>query len=349
LEKKRVLYGASPGAFKSRGGGEVLLLKSKQYAEKLGFEIEVFDGSQNFADFDLFHNFNLHRDCFGQLKKAKEAGLAVVVSPVYWPSLKYALKWNQGLGKKAGLLGVELLNRLDLFGLTKVSRMLEMADLVTPSSVAEAAVLERMFKLRPEKVSLIHNGVDARFQKATKKAFLEKFGLEGFVLYVGRIEERKNVLALVRAMKGLGEKLVVMGDAKAGSEGYAKKCLAEAGGNAVFLPGVSHEDRLLASAYAACGVFALPSWYETPGLAALEAGLAGANIVVTGEGCTREYFSGFASYARPESVKDIREKVLLELGKPKGLGLKRHILQNFLWENTAAETKAAYERALKVN
>ncbi len=34
---------------------------------------------------------------------------------------------------------------------------------------------------------------------------------------------------------------------------------------------LDHDDPLLASAYAAARVFALPSWFETPGLAALEA------------------------------------------------------------------------------
>ena len=38
---------------------------------------------------------------------------------------------------------------------------------------------------------------------------------------------------------------------------------------------LDHHDPLLASAYAAARVFALPSWFETPGLAALEAGPGG--------------------------------------------------------------------------
>ncbi len=348
MEKKRLLYGASPSAFKSKGGGEVLLLKSKQYLEEMGFCIEVFDGSQSFGEFDLFHNFNVHRDCFNQLKKAKESDLAVVVSPVYWPSLKHAIKWNQGFGKKTKLIAVELLNKLDFFGLTKVKKMLDLADVITPSSLAEAAIIEKMFKIRPEKISLIHNGVDVRFQTAAPDAFVKKSGLKDFVLYVGRIEERKNVLSLIKAMNGIEEKLVVVGDVKRGSEAYAARCRKEAGKNVVFLPGLDHESGLLESAYAACKVFALPSWYETPGLAALEAGLAGANVVVTREGCTKEYFSGFASYANPESIEDIREKLEMELEKPKGLGLKRHILQNFLWKSTAEETKAAYEKALQV-
>ena len=52
--------------------------------------------------------------------------------------------------------------------------------------------------------------------------------------------------------------------------------MPQRGGEAVRWLGASdHDDPLLASAYAAARVFALPSWFETPGLAALEAALAG--------------------------------------------------------------------------
>ena len=44
---------------------------------------------------------------------------------------------------------------------------------------------------------------------------------------------------------------------------------------------LDHHDPLLASAYAAARVFALPSWFETPGLAALEAALAGCSVAIT--------------------------------------------------------------------
>ena len=41
---------------------------------------------------------------------------------------------------------------------------------------------------------------------------------------------------------------------------------------------MEHRDPLLALAYSACSVFALPSTLETPGLAALEAAAAGAPL-----------------------------------------------------------------------
>ncbi len=70
-------------------------------------------------------------------------------------------------------------------------------------------------------------------------------------------------------------------------------------GQVIWLGRLDHHDPLLASAYAAARVFALPSWFETPGLAALEAALAGCAVVITPYGSTREYFGDLVEYARP--------------------------------------------------
>ena len=60
---------------------------------------------------------------------------------------------------------------------------------------------------------------------------------------------------------------------------------------------LDHDDPLLASVYAAARVFALPSWFETPGLAAARRlRLAGVRpVAITPYGSTREYFGGLVS------------------------------------------------------
>ena len=343
----KVLFNTSPNAFKSPGGGEVQLLKTKTELEKLGLKIELYNGKQDISEFDLVHNFNIHRDTFPFLEKAFSAGVPVAVSTIYWPSLKYSLLWNRGIKKKAMGLAVEIINRLDFFGLSRVKKILRKADVLLPNSGAEKNILERQFGAKAEKIMPVPNGVDERFADASSAEFEKKYMLKDFVLYVGRIEERKNVLGLIRAMNGLKEKLVIIGDAKHGSEKYYAECRKESGKNIIFLPHIGHESELLASAYAACRVFALPSWYETPGLAALEAGLAGANIVVTREGAAKEYFMEFASYVNPADVKDVREKIIKELQKRKTGALKQHILKNFLWKNAGQKTLSAYKKILK--
>ena len=116
---------------------------------------------------------------------------------------------------------------------------------------------------------------------------------------------RKNVLGLIRALRTIDHPAVIIGKI-IGKEG--EQCLKEAAENKniLIIPGLENESEMLASAYAACDVFALPSLFETPGIAALEAALAGSKIVITPHGGTREYFGTMAHYVDPHSVDSIR-------------------------------------------
>ena len=76
----------------------------------------------------------------------------------------------------------------------------------------------------------------------------------------------------------------------------------------------------------------------------MEAGLAGANIVITPFGGTKEYFQDFADYANPYSVKSIKEKIEKSLNKDKNEKLKNHIKENFLWSKIAQQTAEIYKQ-----
>ncbi|MDP6670871.1 MAG: glycosyltransferase [archaeon] len=349
MKKLNILFNTSPGSFGSWGGGEIQLLETKRELEKMGHKVKIWEEENydvDLSEFDVFHNFNIHRVNLEFVLQAKKAGLPVAVSTIYWPGLKSILKWDRGVKVKAKNIAAELARTLRVPKLNKAREIIKKADVLLPNSKAEAKILEKQFGVDKKKIQVVPNGVDKRFAGATPGLFEKKFGLKNFVLYVGRIEERKNVLSLVKAMNGVDATLVVVGKAKQGSECYLRKCKKAADGNAKFLDPIPHESKLLESAYAACKVFCLPSWYETPGLAALEAGLAGANIVVTQEGCAKEYFGEFASYINPESVDDIRTKILEEIEKPGPKGLSSHIAKNFLWKNAAEKTAEAYEKIL---
>jgi glycosyltransferase involved in cell wall biosynthesis len=100
---------------------------------------------------------------------------------------------------------------------------------------------------------------------------------------------------------------------------------------------------LLASAYAACDVFVLPSLFETPGIAALEAGLAGAKVVITSQGGTREYFGGLAEYINPYSVKSIRDGIQIALIKQNDKQLRDKIRKEYLWSDVAKHLLSVYQ------
>jgi glycosyltransferase involved in cell wall biosynthesis len=178
--------------------------------------------------------------------------------------------------------------------------------------------------------------------------FRERYGIEGpFVLYVGRVEPRKNVLGLVRALRPTGLGLVAIGDVVPGYEGYGEACRVEGAGITRWIGAVDHDGPVLPSAYRAARVFALASWFETPGLAALEAGLAGCPVVITPHGSTREVFGELAGYARPDRPREIREAVAAAWGVGRSEGLARHIARHYLWSEVARRTAEAYDRVAR--
>jgi glycosyltransferase involved in cell wall biosynthesis len=108
------------------------------------------------------------------------------------------------------------------------------------------------------------------------------------------------------------------------------------------IPALPSDSPLLASAYAACDVFVLPAYYETPGLAALEAGLAGAKICITRHGGTMEYFGDLADYLEPSDQASIRNALMAALARPKTPQLRETILSKYLWSHAGKRLAAAY-------
>jgi len=198
-----------------------------------------------------------------------------------------------------------------------------------------------------DKMFVVPNGVDSEFASASDRLFVEKYELKDFVLYVGRIEPRKNQLNLIRAMKDIDAELVLIGEPVSGCEWYYDKCQREAGKNVHFLGKMLHQSDLLVSAYAACNIFVLPGWFETPGLAALEAALAGAKVVVTDGGSTKEYFKDKVLYIKPNSPPDIHKKIKMALASESTDELKNFVMKSFTWEKVAERNLEGYEKVLK--
>ncbi len=185
------------------------------------------------------------------------------------------------------------------------------------------------------------------FSKASPALFRERYGEGDFALFVGRVEPRKNTLGLIRAVRSLGLRLVVVGEAPPECRGYLDQCRA-AGGNAVdWLGPIVHENPLLASAYAASRVLALPSWFETPGLVALEAALAGSSVLITPLGSTKEYFGEHVLYARPDRLSEIRNALARSWREGPDPRLAGFVASHYLWPRIAQRTAEVYDEVAR--
>jgi glycosyltransferase involved in cell wall biosynthesis len=285
----------------------------------------------------------MSREGLDLARVARARGVPVVLSPICWiePRAMAALASGR-IRKGLDLLKWTLKGAAPRWPCWRRS-LIGLANAVLPNSHAEARQLVRYFGAMPDTIRVVPNGVSRRFADAGPELFRAAFGPGEFVLFVGRIEPRKNVLGLIRAVRRLGLSLVVVGAAPAGQADYASLCERVGGAAVRWLGALDHDGPRLASAYAAARVFALPSWFETPGLAALEAALAGSAIVITPFGCTREYFGDRVKYARPDRGRALGraiERAWLTGGDPR---LAREIAARYLWSNVARRTAEVYD------
>jgi glycosyltransferase involved in cell wall biosynthesis len=150
----------------------------------------------------------------------------------------------------------------------------------------------------------------------------------------------------MEALESVNQQAVIIGRLEDTPSGRA--CLERASRNPrlLMIDAIPHESMLLASAYAACDVFVLPSQFETPGIAALEAGLAGAKIVITPIGGTRDYFGNDAIYVDPTSSENIAQGIQTAMGNKKDTELRTRIQKEFLWAKVGEKTKQVYNNIL---
>jgi glycosyltransferase involved in cell wall biosynthesis len=164
------------------------------------------------------------------------------------------------------------------------------------------------------------------------------------VLCVGRIEARKNQLALIRALAGTGIRLRLVAQPVDSRRPYHRQCLREAGDAVELLPWRQPKD--LRDVYRRSLVHACASWYETPGLVSLEAALCGCAVVSTVKGSAREYLLDGAHYCEPGDVASIRRAVERALSSGPARGLAERVAAEYTWEAAARRTLEGSEMAL---
>lgn len=340
-----VLFHAPSAAFQAPGGGENQLVQTGRHLEDLGLTVRLFSPwLDRIEDARLVHLFGMSREGLDLARVARARGVRVVLSSICWYEPRAISALAPSLPQKAWDLAKWALKWVAPGWPSWRRALLDAADVVLPNSEAEARQLIRLFGVGPARIRVVPNGVQSTFTHASPALFRSEHGTGDFVLYVGRIEPRKNVLGLVRAVASASLPMVAIGAAPPGRERYAESCRREGDGFVRWIDALDHDDPMLASAYAAARVFALPSWFETPGLSALEAALAGCAVVVTPFGCTREYFGERVEYARPDRPAQIVRAIVRAWESGADARLASHVGTRFLWSDVAQRTAEVYDQ-----
>ena len=236
--------------------------------------------------------------------------------------------------------------------LAKLKYACRIADKIIAISQRTKADLVELLDVAPQKIKVVYQGCDAAFKTectaAQKRAVLKKYNITGnYVLSVGTIEERKNLLVLIKAMAKVNAsvKLVVIGRQTAYAE-LVKKTIHRyhLTDRMIFLSDVSFAD--LPALYQAAAVFVYPSRYEGFGIPVLEALNSGTPVIAATGSCLEEAGGPDSLYIDPDDERDLSAKINLVLNdkflSEKMVVSGRDYAHNFDDEKLAAQLMAVY-------
>jgi alpha-1,3-rhamnosyl/mannosyltransferase len=229
--------------------------------------------------------------------------------------------------------------------------------LITVSDTVRREVI-RALGVPPERVTRVYNGVSADFEplpKATTAAWLRRLRLQpGYLLHVGTLEPRKNLLMLMRAYCGLPLPLRERAPLLlAGGWGWQDQGIRDYYHGIARHRGVRHLGYLpegaLPALYNGARALVCPSHYEGFGLPCIEMLACGGAVLASTAEVFRETLAGQAQLIPADDVDAWRtamsemiadEDCRLVLRR----GARKHA-RRFNWKDAALETLKVYRIA----
>ncbi|PKL36702.1 hypothetical protein CVV38_02245 [Candidatus Peregrinibacteria bacterium HGW-Peregrinibacteria-1] len=225
--------------------------------------------------------------------------------------------------------------------------------LIVPSKATKDDLV-KFFQAAPGKIVVIKHGFKEPKPKPDMRLFAESdafsyFGLSPeskYLLFVGRLESKKNLERVVEAFKLFSEKhpdykLVLAGKRGVGAEAIIRKVNKLKLADKVVMPGyVSEEEK--ATLYEYCQGVVFVSLYEGFGLPVLESFHYRKPILVSNSSSLSEVAGDAGIVVDPMSVKEIAEGMcdLIEdsalVGNLVARGAKR--LEDYSWKDSGRET-----------
>jgi starch synthase len=233
----------------------------------------------------------------------------------------------------------------------------EQAERVIAVSAQMRADILHHFRVDPDRVVVVHNGIDAEsFRRTDRRDALERHDIaRPYVLFVGRVSEQKGIFHLLEAAATFpdGVDLVLCASTPDTPELEARLRAAVAGHPRVrwihaMLP---RED--VVELYSHASVFVCPSVYEPFGLINLEAMACGTPVIATRVGGIPEVVvhdeTGWL--VPPGDPAALAAAVRQLLADPKraaafGVAGRRRVEARFSWDRIAELTLSVYREAI---
>jgi starch synthase len=250
---------------------------------------------------------------------------------------------------------------------------LEMADAVVAVSGQTKRDIERMFKVKPERLHVIYNGIDLEeYRKSAATAALDRYGIKKpFVLFVGRITRQKGIIHLVRAIQYMdpGFQIVLCAGApdtpEIGREMKEAVAKVQAQHGGVVWIDEMGDKPTVRELYSNASVFCCPSIYEPFGIINLEAMACETAVVASAVGGIKEVVvdgetgflvpidqmneSPFEPRDPEKFARDLAARINQLMADPAlcekfGRAGRKRAEEKFGWPAIAEETRALYEK-----
>jgi glycosyltransferase involved in cell wall biosynthesis len=301
MRYSRVLMTTYPTAFLHRGGGEVELLGIFESLKQQGVVVDLYGAhSLPLSRYDVVFHYSIVHSGLELVREAKRAGKKLVLMPsVWWTAQPSELDVNSA------------------------NEFFVLADEIVFKSKSEFDNVSQYIAIDAKKVSFCPWGIDSCYgMVADKNLFKDAHNLKQYVLWTGIIEESKNQLTAIRALKDLEIPLVFIGEYR--DRKYYEACVKTAPAHFQFLPSLQPKSEMLRSAVQNCSVF-LEVSMEPAGLSALEAGLAGVPLVLANNRWSEEHLGEHATLVDPLSVDEISNAVNQAINSDPSADLKSNI------------------------
>jgi len=228
------------------------------------------------------------------------------------------------------------------------------ADIVTTVSEFVAEEVRKHLFFRNSQITVIGSGVDHDFFKPISPSVGNSY-----VLYVGRLHNKKGVLDLVHSASYVHRQYPDVHFILIGSGPLERKIrkTVQKGGLVNRFKFIRTADKAtLRRYYSNASVFLLPSYYEGLPLSLLEAMSCGAPVVATSVGGIKEIIkhgqSGFL--VRPGDLEALAQSVVYLisnplLGRQLGENARKRIMDSFTWKKVVERLVTCYVAALSEN
>ncbi|MDD5527988.1 MAG: glycosyltransferase family 1 protein [Patescibacteria group bacterium] len=210
-----------------------------------------------------------------------------------------------------------------------VRKMMADADVIAAISENTKQDIIRLTGINADKIKVIYDGVSADFHPIDKTdekliAIKNKYNLpDKFILYLGTIEPRKNIIGLIKAFEQVAENPALQGYQLviAGSGGWKNSSVFQAVNNSEFKDRINLvgylENSEKAYYYNLCSIFCYPSFYEGFGLPVLEAMACGAPVITSDISSLPEVAGDAALLINPADINSISRAIIALAGDEK--------------------------------